>query len=80
MALRTPRLQWFLLLAVCLLVIGVTLFAQTSKAPVRQHWEYKDGANLTIEQVNAYGAEGWELATVVSFGEANNYYIFKRPH
>jgi hypothetical protein len=78
MSLRTLRYQWLLLAAVCLMVLGVTLFAQTSKPVVHTRWEYKDGANLTIDQINEYGADGWEIATVVSF-ETGNYFIFKRP-
>jgi hypothetical protein len=79
MSLRSPRLQLLVIAALCLLVVGVTLFAQTAKAPVHRGWEYKDGANLTLAQVNEYGADGWELAVVVPYGEANNLYIFKRP-
>jgi hypothetical protein len=79
MSLRTARFQWLLLAAVVLLVIGVTLYAQTTKPVVHKGWEYKDGANLTIDQLNAYGVDGWELASVIPYGEANNLYIFKRP-
>jgi|WetSurMetagenome_2_1015567.scaffolds.fasta_scaffold1373192_2 hypothetical protein len=79
MSLRIPRLQLIIISAVCLLVIGVTLFAQTAKPPVHKGWEYKDGANLTLAQLNDYGADGWELASVIPYGEANNLYIFKRP-
>ena len=56
----------------------VTADAQTQKAPARVVWEYKDGANMSEPQLNALGADGWELCTLVQYGK-DYYYIFKRP-
>jgi hypothetical protein len=50
--------------------------AQPSSAP-RVVWEYKDGANLNQNQMNALGADGWELCSMATYGR-DLYYIFKR--
>ncbi len=54
-------------------------------------WEYEVvetwGTPLAAEQLNEYGAQGWELVTAIpdyltlrGVGEkATRYYIFKRP-
>ncbi len=54
-------------------------------------WEYrvidKWGVPLTGEELNKYGADGWELITVIesystmqgAAEKATRYYIFKRP-
>ncbi|MBP1679386.1 MAG: hypothetical protein H6Q29_1297, partial [Bacteroidetes bacterium] len=48
------------------------------QAPKIVKWEYTDGANLNIAQMNALGEQGWEMCTFVSYGK-DLYYIFKRP-
>jgi hypothetical protein len=59
-------------------LIGRTADAQqdrrTPRPPV---WEYRDGANLTVKQLNDLGAEGWELACVTPYAK-DYYYILKR--
>jgi hypothetical protein len=59
-------------------LIGRTADAQqdrrTPRPPV---WEYRDGANLTLIQLNAMGADGWELSCVTPYGK-DYYYILKR--
>ena len=50
--------------------------AQTNNPP-RVVWEYKDGANLNLNQLNALGADGWELCTMATYGR-DLYYIFRR--
>ena len=74
----TPRT----LLVVAVIVLGIavalTAFAQTQRSAARTTWEYKDGANLQLSEINAIGQEGWELATVIPYGR-DYYFIFKRP-
>jgi hypothetical protein len=55
---------------------GMQADAQVSRAP-HVAWEYKDGANLSAEQLNQMGAEGWEVAAVVRY-EKDLYFLFKR--
>jgi len=55
---------------------GLQAEAQESQAP-RVVWEYKDGANLTAEQLNHLGADGWEVAAVVRY-DKDLYFLFKR--
>jgi len=55
---------------------GMQADAQESKAP-RVAWEYTDGANMTTQQLNQMGAEGWEVAAVVRY-EKDLYFLFKR--
>lgn len=45
----------------------------------KQRWEYRVTAQseMTQEELNALGAEGWELVGVVALGEKTNFY-FKR--
>jgi hypothetical protein len=40
-------------------------------------WQYKDAANLTVEQMNAFGADGWDLCAMTMYGK-DLYYVFKR--
>lgn len=65
----------------CAFIIGWQADAQQGKnsppPPKPVMWEYRDGANLTIGQLNVLGAEGWELAVVTSYGK-DYYYILKR--
>jgi len=59
-------------------LIGRTADAQQDRRQPKQPvWEYRDGANLTLIQLNAMGAEGWELSCVTLYGK-DYYYILKR--
>lgn len=63
-------------------VLGAALLGWHAEAQQdrRMHpvmWEYRDGANLTIGQLNTLGAEGWELVVVTPYGK-DYYYILKR--
>jgi hypothetical protein len=71
------------LIVVCLVsaaAIGVALTAgaQQDKKPRQILWEYRDGANLTVSQLNTLGADGWELIVMTQY-DKNLYYILKRP-
>jgi hypothetical protein len=66
-----------ILVLVCLVAV-LTTYAQMQKSAPRQAWEYKDGANLQIDQMNKLGEEGWELVQVVTYGR-DYYYLLKRP-
>ncbi len=59
------------------LAIGWKADAQQGRSSKPVTWEYRDGANLTITQLNAMGAEGWELVVVTSYGK-DYYYILKK--
>ncbi len=69
-----------LALVLAALIIGRTAEAQNAPQPAPKvvKWEYSDGANLNISQMNALGEQGWELCSFVSYGK-DLYYIFKRP-
>jgi hypothetical protein len=58
-------------------VIGLSADAQMQRQS-KAVWEYKDGANLTVDQLNTYGSDGWEVVSVVAYGR-DLYYILKRP-
>lgn len=59
-------------------LVGRTADAQQDRrSPKPLVWEYRDGANLTLTQLNAMGAEGWELSCVTLYGK-DYYYILKR--
>ena len=59
-------------------LIGRTADAQQDRrSPKPPVWEYRDGANLTLTQLNTMGAEGWELSCVTLYGK-DYYYILKR--
>jgi hypothetical protein len=62
--------------AICI-VFALGAFSQSPKGS-HQKWEYRDGANVQLDQMNAYGEEGWELVTVVPYGR-DYYYVFRRP-
>jgi hypothetical protein len=48
-------------------LIGRTADAQQDRrAPRPPVWEYRDGANLTLKQLNDLGADGWELARITT--------------
>ena len=69
-----------LVCVLCAFIIGWQADAQQGKTPIPPKpvmWEYRDGANLTIGQLNALGAEGWELVVVTSYSK-DYYYILKR--
>jgi hypothetical protein len=74
------RVRSILVVVIVVVCLGaaLTAFAQLRSPAVRQAWEYKDGANLQIEQINRIGEDGWELVQVVTYGR-DYYYIFKRP-
>jgi hypothetical protein len=59
-------------------LVGRTADAQQDRrSPKPPVWEYRDGANLTLTQLNAMGTEGWELSCVTLYGK-DYYYILKR--
>jgi len=58
--------------------IALTAGAQQDKKPKQILWEYRDGANLTVNQLNTLGADGWELVIATQY-DKNLYYILKRP-
>ena len=48
--------------------------------PVQPHWEYRElvreGSDLVSEtELNALGAEGWELTGVAPVGDAVHFYL-----
>ncbi len=70
----------FIVLALMVAVACVALTAgtpQDRKQPKQAVWEYRDGANLTIGQLNTLGADGWELVVTTQY-DKNLYYILKR--
>ena len=70
-----------LIVVVCVvlaLVIGWRADAQQGRFAKPVTWEYRDGANLTVAQLNTLGSEGWELVVVTAYGK-DYYYILKRP-
>lgn len=42
-------------------------------------WEYNKVYGMGVEQLDEYGKEGWELISVVSDGEEDYIYFFKKP-
>ena len=64
--------------AVLCVVFVLTAYAQTQKTPQHTKWEYRDSANIQIEEMNKFGEEGWDLVEVVTYGQ-DQLYIFKRP-
>lgn len=69
-----------LVVVVCVIlavVIGWRADAQQGRSAKPVAWEYRDGANLTIQQLNALGSEGWELVVVTAYSK-DYYYILKR--
>lgn len=68
------------LIVLCVLAVfalGRTADAQQDKRPKHVIWEYRDAANLNLTQLNAMGAEGWELVVITPYGK-DYYYVFKR--
>jgi hypothetical protein len=67
-------------LVLAALIVGRVAEAQNAaqQTPKVVKWEYTDGANLNIAQMNALGEQGWEMCTFVNYGK-DLYYIFKRP-
>jgi hypothetical protein len=76
--------RYTVLAAIVMLLAGLVVgeVADAQNAPQQADktviWEYTDGANLNIAQMNELGAGGWELCSFVSYGK-DLYYIFKRP-
>jgi len=68
----------FVALAATALGIALTAGAQQDKRPKQVQWEYRDGANFTMGQLNTLGADGWELVVATQY-DKNLYYILKRP-
>jgi hypothetical protein len=58
--------------------IALTGGTQQEKKSKPVLWEYRDGANLTVNQMNVLGADGWELVIATQY-DKNLYYILKRP-
>ncbi|MCK5572524.1 MAG: hypothetical protein KAJ12_07175 [Bacteroidetes bacterium] len=59
-------------------VIGRGTSADAQETPNPQvAWEYMDGANLTIEQLNQLGAQGWEISALTVYSR-DLYYVLKR--
>jgi hypothetical protein len=62
------------------LVVLLTWTAFSELQNSRGHnpvWEYHDGANLQVKDLNDLGAQGWELAALIPYG-SDYYYVFKR--
>jgi hypothetical protein len=64
-------------LLILFLVVGWTVYGQ-KKSAARQAWEYRGGQNLTEEQLNALGAEGWEMVSFSMDETRAVYFYFKR--
>ena len=75
----------YVLVVVVMLVLAALIFGRTAEAqntPPAQKvvkWEYTDGANLNVAQMNALGEQGWEMVTFVNYGGKDLYYVLKRP-
>ncbi len=68
---------------VVLCAVGGFMLVRTAEAQQERRgkivlWEYRDGANLNMSQLNTLGAEGWELVTITAYGK-DYYYVLKRP-
>ncbi len=76
------KIQWLLVVGfmVLMCVVGWTAYAQ-GKGASNVTWEYKAlgaSASYPVEkELNALGAQGWELVGVSEVG-GNPYYFFKR--
>lgn len=76
------KLQWLSIIGsmVLLCIVSWTVYAQKRKAATPT-WEYKTvglSASYPVEkELNALGAQGWELVDVGEVGGAT-YYFFKR--
>jgi hypothetical protein len=69
-------------IVVCIIVAAAVGVAHKAGAPQDKKprqivWEYRDGANLTVSQLNTLGADGWELVVTTQY-DKNLYYILKR--
>ena len=60
-----------------LLVVGWTIYGQ-QKSSTRPAWEYRYENNLTAEQVNTLGADGWEMVGFSVDEAYNKHCYFKR--
>jgi hypothetical protein len=69
-----------LLVLIAFILSGWTIIAQrqSKRATVRQPvWEYKTSGPIGEKEMNALGAEGWELAGVTAYAD-NSAFYFKR--
>ncbi len=76
------KLKKYTLLAVAMLVlfglVGWSGDAQ-KKSSRRIAWEYREAISLSEQQVNALGAEGWEMVGFSVDSVGNKFMFFKRP-
>ena len=76
------KMQWLLIggIMVLMSIVGWTAYAQ-KKRVAAVTWEYKAVALSTSypveKEMNAHGAQGWELVEVGEVGGAT-YYFYKR--
>ena len=61
-----------LILAI-LLIVGWTVYGQRS-TPQRPVWEYMIVNNLSEQQLNELGSQGWEMVTATADG--GNFHIY----
>ena len=76
------KLKKYALLVVATLalfgLVGWTGYAQ-KRSSGRAAWEYREAVSLSEQQVNALGAEGWEMAGFSVDSNGNKFMYFKRP-
>ena len=79
--------SWFVIAVIsAFCVSGGTVLGQKQKQAQRRSratvantvWEYKVTGSLSADEINKLGAEGWELAAVLSPDVANISLYFKR--
>ena len=58
------------------LTVGWTVYGQ-KKSATGQTWEYRSGQNLSEEQLNSLGAEGWEMISFAMDENRSHYFHFK---
>ncbi len=58
-------------------LVGWSGYAQ-KKSSGRVAWEYKEVISLSEQQVNALGAEGWEMVGFSVDSSSNKFMYFKR--
>ena len=63
---KNARIFISLILSI-LLIVGWTVYGQRS-APQRPVWEYKIANNLSEQQLNELGSQGWEMVTATADG------------
>jgi hypothetical protein len=72
---KNARIFISLILSI-LLIVGWTVYGQRS-TPQRPVWEYKIANNLSDQQLNELGSQGWEMVTA-TVGGGNYTFYFKR--